>query len=203
LDPEKRQRILEAAAREFAAHGFVNASMNQILATADISKGAAYYYFDDKADLYATALTHYAGDVLTGLDTETIESLTAVTFWPTIERFYRRQLGDFLQRPWVFGLIKSASRLSPEAQAQQPLAAYFAQVMGLLQTLLARGREVGAIRDDLPDDLLMLLMMAVDDAHDQWLLDHWEEMDEAELDAAIGRAVENLRRLLAPTPSSV
>lgn len=202
LDPEKRQRILEAAAREFAAHGFVNASLNQILATADISKGAAYYYFDDKADLYATALAHYAGDILAGLDTETIETLTADTFWPTIERFYRRQLGGFLQRPWVFGLIKSAGRLSPEAQAQEPLAGYFEQMMTLLQTLLQRGQEVDAVRDDLPGDLLMLLMMAVDDAHDQWLLERWEEMDEADLEVAIGRVVDSLQRLLAPAPVS-
>ena len=49
LTAEKRESILEAAAKEFATHGFEGASLNQILSNAGISKGAAYYYFDDKA----------------------------------------------------------------------------------------------------------------------------------------------------------
>ncbi len=42
LPEEKRERILEAAAKEFVAHGFEGASLNQILTAAGISKGAAY-----------------------------------------------------------------------------------------------------------------------------------------------------------------
>ena len=34
------------------AHGFENASLNRIIKKAGISKGAMYYYFDDKMDLY-------------------------------------------------------------------------------------------------------------------------------------------------------
>lgn len=52
LSIEKQQAILEAAAREFSAHGYEGASINKILETAQLSKGAAYYYFDDKADLF-------------------------------------------------------------------------------------------------------------------------------------------------------
>ena len=48
LSAEKREQILETAAKAFAAHGYDGASLNQILADADISKGAAYYYFDNK-----------------------------------------------------------------------------------------------------------------------------------------------------------
>ena len=48
LAEDKRTRILEAAAKEFAAAGYENASLNRILEHAGLSKGAAYYYFDDK-----------------------------------------------------------------------------------------------------------------------------------------------------------
>ena len=54
----KRRRILETAALEFATRGFDAASLNRIIRSARISKGAAYYYFDDKADLY-TAVVAY------------------------------------------------------------------------------------------------------------------------------------------------
>ena len=45
----------EVAAREFGEHGFEGASLNHILAEAGVSKGAAYYYFEGKADLFAAA----------------------------------------------------------------------------------------------------------------------------------------------------
>ena len=50
LPPEKRETILETAAKEFAEFGYEGASLNQILAKSGISKGAAYYYFDNKED---------------------------------------------------------------------------------------------------------------------------------------------------------
>ena len=41
LSAEKRECILEAAAKEFAAHGYDGASLNRILDETGISKGAA------------------------------------------------------------------------------------------------------------------------------------------------------------------
>ena len=62
LAADKRAAIIEAAGVEFAAHGFQGASLNAIIAAAGISKGAFYYYFDDKADLFATVI-EYATEV--------------------------------------------------------------------------------------------------------------------------------------------
>ena len=56
LDPDKRAAFLEAAAEEFATHGYTGASLNRIIERAGTSKGAMYYYFEDKADLYATVV---------------------------------------------------------------------------------------------------------------------------------------------------
>jgi AcrR family transcriptional regulator len=45
-------------AQEFANYGFEDASINRILENAKMSKGAAYYYFEDKADLLATTVQY-------------------------------------------------------------------------------------------------------------------------------------------------
>jgi AcrR family transcriptional regulator len=50
LTQERRERVLDAAAQEFAAYGFEDSSINRILENANMSKGAAYYYFEDKAE---------------------------------------------------------------------------------------------------------------------------------------------------------
>ena len=48
---ETRLRLLDAAAEEFAAHGFAGASIDAITARAGYSRGAFYSNFDSKADL--------------------------------------------------------------------------------------------------------------------------------------------------------
>jgi TetR/AcrR family transcriptional regulator len=53
---ETRQRILDAAAREFAAHGLAGARTESIAAAAGVNKALLYYYFDSKEKLYTAAL---------------------------------------------------------------------------------------------------------------------------------------------------
>jgi TetR/AcrR family transcriptional regulator len=52
LEPEKRERILNAAINEFAQKGFKNASTNEIVKEAGISKGLLFHYFKNKKQLY-------------------------------------------------------------------------------------------------------------------------------------------------------
>lgn len=52
LEPEKRERILNAAINEFAQKGFKNASTNEIVKEAGISKGLIFHYFKNKKQLY-------------------------------------------------------------------------------------------------------------------------------------------------------
>lgn len=194
----KRRRILEAAARHFAAHGFANASLNKILEEAEISKGAAYYYFDDKADLFTTTVTHFAGELMDDLALSP-EALDADNFWPTVTAIYERQFDFFSDRPWAFGAIKAAGRLSPHAlQANPSLARLANDVESILREILRRGQEVGAVRSDLPEDLLVHVFMAVDDAMDRWLLENWDSLQQEEVNALARRLLQGLAQFLAP-----
>lgn len=198
LSPEKRERILEAAAKSFAASGYENASFNRILSEAGISKGAAYYYFDDKADLYVTTLQHYMGEMLAAIDFDPAR-LTADNYWAEVAGLYRQQFSLYAQRPWVMGIAKAAGApLSMDTLAEGPLAEVWAAAMGLMAGLLQRGLELGMVRSDLPADLLHELLLAVDTAHDRWLLDRWAIMAPEDLSAAAERIADTLRRLLSP-----
>lgn len=52
LKPEKRERILNAAMKEFTQKGFESASTNEIVKEASISKGLLFHYFKNKKDLF-------------------------------------------------------------------------------------------------------------------------------------------------------
>jgi len=53
---ETRQRILDAALREFAANGLAGARTETIATTAGVNKALLYYYFESKEKLYVAAL---------------------------------------------------------------------------------------------------------------------------------------------------
>src|SRR6516225_12225102 len=49
--PGKRERILDAAIKVFAAEGFYNAKVSQIAQAAGVADGTIYLYFKSKDDL--------------------------------------------------------------------------------------------------------------------------------------------------------
>lgn len=64
LELKKKERILKAAFKEFANHGYENASTNRIVKAAGIGKGMLFYYFNNKKDLYLYLL-NTALDIVT------------------------------------------------------------------------------------------------------------------------------------------
>lgn len=56
IDGEKRKRLLDAAAAEFARKGFTGANVNRIAERASISVGAIYKYFETKEDLFLSVV---------------------------------------------------------------------------------------------------------------------------------------------------
>ena len=52
LSQEKRERIINAALMEFVKKGYKNASTNEIVKEANISKGLLFHYFENKIGLF-------------------------------------------------------------------------------------------------------------------------------------------------------
>ena len=52
LSQEKQGRLVAAAAEEFSRVSLNEASINNIIKTAEVSRGSFYQYFEDKEDLY-------------------------------------------------------------------------------------------------------------------------------------------------------
>jgi AcrR family transcriptional regulator len=198
LEREKRERLLEVAAQEFAMYGFEDASINRILERAQMSKGAAYYYFADKVDLFFTVV-QYCNERLKLIDLAVDPAmLTTETFWPSFAELHRQPLIRSFEQPWLFAAVNAARRLSPESLESEPLASFARQLIGWVMTIIRRGREVGVIRTDLPDELIFAWLQALDEASDQWLLAHWKELDRAAIAKVSDQTVDAMRRVLAP-----
>jgi TetR/AcrR family acrAB operon transcriptional repressor len=54
--PDTRSRIVDAAARVFARKGYLGASLDEVAADAGLTKGAVYWHFSSKLDLFFALL---------------------------------------------------------------------------------------------------------------------------------------------------
>src|SRR5688572_20107797 len=64
-DPGTRDRLLHAAAAEFAARGFAGANIDRIARAARLNKAMIYYHFKSKAAVYRHILDDMFGAVET------------------------------------------------------------------------------------------------------------------------------------------
>lgn len=91
LAPEKQEKLLSAAVREFTERPYNEASINRIVREAGIPRGSFYMYFRDKEDLF-----HY-------LAQESIQELLVV-----FEEILRGRNGDvFAALPDMYDYLRS------------------------------------------------------------------------------------------------
>ncbi|MCB9760686.1 MAG: TetR/AcrR family transcriptional regulator [Alphaproteobacteria bacterium] len=197
LDPAERRAILDAAAGQFAADGFHGASINRILKEAGLSKGAAYYYFEDKEDLFLTLVRARVGALVDAALGD--EPWPAKDFWGWCDRLSMQVFGALMADPQSWALAKELYTMGPGARSPR-VAAMWAEVLDWTEQLLTRGQAMGAVRDDLPVSLLAAVGLGVGQALDTWFVTHLGEPAAAPEDAAalMDGSMALFVRLLAP-----
>jgi AcrR family transcriptional regulator len=200
LDPERQRILFAAAAEEFAANGFDGASLNRILETTGMSKSSLYYYFDDKADLFATLVERSVSIVFTQLGVFDPDSLTAETFWPELERRYARALGIVSGHGWLVRFGGIFYQLRSDRAHAAPTSRLFAAAQRWVGIILARGQALGIIRTDLSDSLLITSTMGLLESLDRWTVEHWDELAAAQRDELPAVHIGLFRDLLARQP---
>jgi AcrR family transcriptional regulator len=174
LEPARRQSILAAAAEEFGERGFAGASYNRIIERAGISKGAMYYYFADKDDLFRTvldtALEQWFEQVALGFQAD-----DAASFWGGCQAMYERSLRFMLADPRNAALCLAVTRAREQLEGHPALAELQERMQAWTTALVDRGRELGAVRTDIPADLMVQVAISMMDAGDRWLAAHWGE----------------------------
>ncbi|MDO0822718.1 TetR/AcrR family transcriptional regulator [Desulfosporosinus nitroreducens] len=106
LKPEKRERIINAALKEFVRNGFEKASTNEIIKEAEISKGSLFNYFNSKKELYLFLLDYVV---------EVIDKIYAEVDWNETELFKRmKEIGLIKLKimkkfPQAFNFLKTAA----------------------------------------------------------------------------------------------
>lgn len=194
LPVEKRRAILEAAGAEFAEYGFEQASFNRIIAASGVSKGAMYYYFADKADVYGAVMDDVMvrmGEALADLPRPT----DAEGFWEMISRGAERLGESLFSDERMAALARGLYQSSGTGPAFHRL---LAQSLDVVEGLIAMGQELGAVRDDLPRDLLAESTTGLMVAVDRWFAEALASTPPDEIALLFPKVLGMTRDLLEP-----
>ncbi|MBS1726137.1 MAG: TetR/AcrR family transcriptional regulator [Armatimonadetes bacterium] len=198
LDAERQRRLFESASEEFAAKGYDAASLNRILEKSGMSKSSLYYYFDDKADLFTTLIERTLSVVLKEVGGFDPNSLTAENYWSEFEKIYRRALAVIERNAWLVKFGGMFYRLRNDPKEGSATGRIFQAARKWVDIVLVRGQEVGVVRTDLPQSLLVDSTMSLLESLDRWGVAHWSELTESEKQAMPAQHIELFRRFLAP-----
>jgi len=206
LEPERQERIIAAAAEEFAERGYAGASVNRILESAGLSKGVLYYYFEDKKDLFATAVERatlrlFAESGMMGeggveAAERWVDGLPADGFWDALRAMSREEAAVASSDTWYARLGHAWSRLRDEPEVRAATEPMMDVGRRMARALVRRGRDLGLVRRDVPEDLLVDCFMALDETTDRWFASRMREARGEALQALADVRVELIRDLL-------
>lgn len=134
-----RERILEAARAQFAAHGLRGARLDAVAREAGCTKGLVIHHFGGKQQLWDAVLAYYLG---MGHNSPFL-SLSAAPDRKQLEQFLHRTFRFFETHP-DFSMLSNRAVIEPGAQ--QPAA-----MLNLIRNAgeaFTRAQENGLIRDD-------------------------------------------------------
>jgi AcrR family transcriptional regulator len=113
-NPETKERILQAAQKEFADRGFSGARMDAIARAAAINKAMLFYYFSSKENLYRTVLFGVFSEIFGEIGRFVSQPLTPGLFLEKFPEIYIRFIARHpdLLRIMVFDLIHNPDNVT-------------------------------------------------------------------------------------------
>ncbi len=198
MDPDRRARLFHEAAAEFARHGLRRASLNRIIARAGLSKSSFYHFFANKDDLFRQVLEAELAPLLRvqqGLDPA---ALSAADYWPALSEMGREMTRIANRSPDLVPVAQMFYRCLETPEERALTEEILSAVTTWLARLIRRGQELGQVRRDLPESLLIDVALGAGMAMDRWMLAHWESLDADGRLALNDRAFGLFRQMLAP-----
>lgn len=199
LSVEKRKNILDNAAEVFAENGYEGSSFNQIVERCGLSKGAMYYYFENKEDLYLTVLESAARELVQKMEFPEIPE-NAEGYWEVLRKMYIRSMEICIADPRLANLARGLLHIQKSHQVTQAYQRLLDGSSQWFMELLVKGQEVDAIRKDLPQDLLLSVVMGLGQGIDLWILERWETLNSENLEAFCDLSLSLFKRLIKPLP---
>ena len=196
LAAERKEAILRAAAHEFAEKGYERASLNRMIKEAGLSKGTFYYYFEDKTDLFVTVLRGKLPWEVWLSESRLLDSDDETSFWRCLRALDLCKYAYLGQYADIARLVDTAHGLSASHFDNASLADYVAEREAETRRVIEHGRKVGAVRGDLPLQLLLNLWAGIARSLSEWIFKDWDVLSQVERTQRGDIAFETVQRVI-------
>jgi AcrR family transcriptional regulator len=160
---DTRERILEAAANEFASNGFSGGRLDTICATAPVNIRMIYHHFGDKEGLYVAVLER----VLNELRAEELKlDFSGVPPMEALLQFFEFTYEHFGANPRLISLLSGENLIKAKflkRSKQTPVIS--SPVLALLKKILKSGETAGVFRKGLDPLQLYVLIVSISYFH--------------------------------------
>ncbi len=163
---DKRERILAAAERVFARHGFFAAKVSEIAKDAGVADGTIYLYFKNKDDLLISLFESRMRQVNATL-AAAIDGLRPLDQLRALIRTYLRMIHD---EPAAAEVLTIELRQSNKFMKEYENTA-FADFLRMVGGVVARGQELGEMDANVPAHIAARMIFgALDELALAWVL---------------------------------
>ena len=171
LEPTLRQRILDSAVTEFGRYGYEAASMNRLVKSAGISKGAIFKYFGTKAGLFDYIYRSSLEEVKDQLRTVRDKS-RAEPFFNRLEKVLQAGLEFTSNRPLSAAIYYRVIYTGDAPHGNSILSEIQGTAKKFLKTLIEDGVNAGELRPDIDAERTAFIIQSV---LDRFLQAHYLE----------------------------
>lgn len=205
LPGQKRERILEAAVREFAARGYGKASVNTIVAEAGIAKGSVYQYFRNKEDLFLHLADRFV--LLVKDAVRRAAAAPATDFFGQVRQVFLAGIGFLREEPAFFRFYLRILSDEEAPRREELISRVRLFPVDYFGPLCEVARARGEIRRELATGMVIFLLDALLDRFLQGIAVAGtgcglalNAMTEEQLHAAVDTLIGMLRNGLASAP---
>lgn len=149
---DRKQQLLDSAARCFAHHGYRGTTTAMIAAEAGVSEPIIYRHFRNKHDLFIALIEQVGDQVFRNWEQATAKARTPLEKLQAL-MFANPATSD----PWtasVYQLLFHASTEVSEPAIQQAIRDHYERYVRSLATVMSEAQQAGQIRSDLPAEWL-------------------------------------------------
>ncbi|HII40466.1 MAG TPA: TetR/AcrR family transcriptional regulator [Thermoplasmata archaeon] len=151
-----RQRLLEAAAAQFAHQGFDATNIDDIAVAAGVAKGTIYNYFESKEDLF--------GGVLAEGALRTVHRYSSLPHGTSTRSALRALAAadvTVLQEEEAFMKVLVAEAMTPRSRNYSLILGRLSPFLAAVAEILESGVRTGDIRRDRPVPQLVLFFVGI------------------------------------------
>jgi len=160
LESTLKERILDAAVGEFFRFGYGSASMNRLVETAGISKGAIFKYFGTKAGLFKYVYRVALDDVKDSLR-QVREATSGQPFFERLSEVIKAGLDLSTRRPMYASVYYRVIYTGDAPHGKDILGEIQATSQRFLASLIQDGIDNGDLRSDIEPHRAAFILQSV------------------------------------------